>query len=55
MIKLKFADRELTITELEKELDNNLLSLEDQTSALLEDSPRTIRNYVLYHQRYGRL
>jgi len=29
MIKLKFADRELTITELEKELDNNLLSLED--------------------------
>ena len=63
MIKLKVDGRELTLSEIAKEIDNNLLSLEDQVSilleiinqGLLEDSPRTIRNCALYHQRYGRL
>ena len=63
MIKLKVDGRELTLSEVAKEIDNNLLSLEDQVSVLkniieqglLEESPRIIRNCVLYHQRYGRL
>ena len=34
MIKLKVDGRELTLSEIAKEIDNNLLSIEDQISVL---------------------
>ncbi|MBG07729.1 MAG: hypothetical protein CME68_03165 [Halobacteriovoraceae bacterium] len=63
MRKVDVKGRKISLNDLAKELEENNLSLEDQIEALsqvinnglLGDAPRVIRNWVLYHQRYGRL
>jgi len=63
MFTIDIKGRKISLKELAEELEENKLPLEDQIEALsqvikngsLGEAPRTIRNWILYHQRYGRL
>jgi hypothetical protein len=63
MLKVDIKGRKLSLDELAFELEESSLSTEDQIEALsqvlkhgvLKDAPRVIKNWILYHQRYGNL